>query len=130
MRFSWTRLGAWVVALVVGAVYGVACTIAQSSAVGWFPLGLVLAIVGTAALLAALRLLTSDRWTALACGLGVMIATQVFSGKGPGGSVVVPSAAEGQINSGLIWVIAVPILVAIVVAWPDLSRIRRPTQEN
>lgn len=108
------RLGTWVVALLVGIVYGLAGTIAHSFTLGWFPLGLILAILGSAALLAAVRLLTADRWAALATGLGMMLATLVFSGRGPGGSVIVP-----QTSLAIVWTVAVPILVAVVVAWPD-----------
>ena len=68
-----------------------------------------------------MRLLTSDRWAALATGLGMMIATLVFSGRGPGGSVIVPQAAEGQFDAGIVWTIAVPLMVALAVAWPDVS---------
>ncbi|MHC3000420.1 DUF6113 family protein [Microbacterium sp. HJ5] len=116
------RVGTWVVAFVVGAVYGLAGTIAHAYEIGWFPLGLILAIVGCAALLAAVRLLTADRWAALATGLGMMTATLIFSGKGPGGSVIVPDTGLGTV-----WTLSLPILVAIVVAWPD--RIR-PLAEN
>ena len=116
------RVGTWFVALLVGAVYGLAGTIAHSYELAWFPLGLVLAIVGCAALLVAVRFLTGDRWAVLATGLGMMTSTLVFSGKGPGGSVIVP---EGPLGS--VWTLALPILVAIVVAWPD--RIR-PLAEN
>ncbi len=112
--FSWSRVGTWVVAFVVGAVYGVAGTIAHAYTLAWFPLGLILAIIGSGALLAAVRLLTSDRWAALGTGLGLMVATLVFSGAGPGGSVVVP-----QTSLGVVWTIAVPLLVALVVAWPE-----------
>jgi hypothetical protein len=98
----------------VGAVYAVACTIAHAYTIGWFPVGLLLAIVGLAALLAAVRLLTSDRWAALAAGGGAAVATLVFSGAGPGGSVVVPSGPLG-----IIWTIAVPILVVTTLAWPE-----------
>jgi hypothetical protein len=115
-------VGTWFVALLVGAVYGLAGTIAHSYELGWFPLGLVLAIVGSTGLLVAVRFLTADRWAALATGLGMMTSTLVFSGKGPGGSVIVPEGALGSV-----WTLALPILVAIVVAWPD--RIR-PLAEN
>lgn len=125
MAFSWSRFGSWIIALLVGAVYGLAGTIAQSYMLGWFPLGLALAVLGSAALLAAVRLLTSDRWAALATGMGMMIAALVFSGRGPGGSVIVPAAAPGAFPVGIVWTIAVPVLIAIVVAWPDLSGIRR-----
>ncbi|WP_345803104.1 DUF6113 family protein [Microbacterium sp. AZCO] len=119
------RIVTWVVAFLVGAVYGLAGTIAQTYKFGWFPLGLVLAVIGSGALLIAVRLLTSDRWAALATGLGMMVATLIFSGPGPGGSVIVPQTPEGQFNPGIVWTIAVPLLVALVVAWPDLSRARR-----
>jgi hypothetical protein len=106
-----------VVAFVVGAVYGLAGTIAHAYTLGWFPLGLVLAIIGSGALLAAVRLLTADRWAALATGIGMIVATLVFSGRGPGGSVIVP-----QTELAIAWTVAVPVLVVIAVAWPNRSR--------
>lgn len=112
------RIGTWVIALAVGAVYGLAGTIAHAYTLGWFPLGLVLAALGCAALLLAVRLLT-DRGATLATGLGMMLSTLVFSGTGPGGSVIVP-----QTDLAVVWTFAVPILVAVIVAWPD--RVRRP----
>lgn len=111
------RLLTWVVAFIVGAVYGLAGTIAHAFTLGWFPLGLVLAIIGSAALLAAVRLLTADRWAALATGAGMIIATLVFSGRGPGGSVIVP-----QTELAIAWTIAVPVIVVIAVAWPNRLR--------
>lgn len=126
MRLSLlSRIGTWVVGLGVGAVYGLAGTIAQGYRLGSIPVGLTLAIIGSAALLVAVRLLTADRWAALAAGFGMMGATLVFSGQGPGGSVVVPQVVEG-FNPGIVWTFAVPILVAIVVAWPDTSRMNLP----
>lgn len=114
MQSSLSRIITWLVAFLVGAVYGLAGTIAHSFTLGWLPLGLVLAIIGSAALLAAVRLLTADRWCALAAGLGMVVATVVFSGSGPGGSVIVP-----QTDLAVVWTISVPILVAIAVAWPS-----------
>jgi len=123
MRSSFlARIGTWVVAFAVGSVYGLAGTIAHSYTLAGLPVGLVLAIIGCAALLAAVRLLTGDRWAALGTGLGMMAATLVFSGRGPGGSVIVPQTALGTV-----WTIAVPILVAVAVAWPE--HFRPPAQE-
>ena len=112
-----SRIATWVVAFLVGAVYGLAGTIAHSYRLGWFPLGLVLAIIGSAALLAAVRLLTADRWAALATGTGMIVATLVFSGKGPGGSVIV-----AQTGLAVVWTVSVPILVVLAVAWPNRLR--------
>jgi uncharacterized membrane protein (UPF0136 family) len=121
VRFSWLSLVTWLVALVVGAVYGVAGTIAHAYTVGWFPLGLVLAVVGSAALLVAVRALTADRWSVLAAGIGLIAAVVVFSRRGPGGSVIIPDGELdmlGPVNLGIVWTIAVPVLTAIVVLWP------------
>ena len=39
-------MGTWVIALVIGAVYGVAGTIGQAAVWGPVPLGLVIAVIG------------------------------------------------------------------------------------
>ena len=119
MTQSGSRIGAWIVGVIVGAFYGVAGTVAQAYMLGWFPLGLILSLVGVIALLVAVRLLTADRWATLATAVGVMTATLVFSGAGPGGSVVVPQPPEGEFNPGLLWTILVPLSAAIVIAWPQ-----------
>lgn len=117
------RILTLVIAFVVGVVYGAAATVAHAFAIGWFPLGLVLAVVGSGALLLALRLLTGgDRWSALAGGAGLFLATFVFSQVGPGGSAIVaPQSAETEWVP-VAWTLAVPILIALVVTWPDLRR--------
>jgi hypothetical protein len=123
---SWSRALSWLVALVIGAAYGTAGTIAHSYRLGGFPLGLVLAIIGVAALLIAIRALTDDRWGALFCGIGLIAATVVFSGMGPGGSVIVPSGkldSIGVVNLGVVWTIAVPVLTLAVVLWPAGRRV-------
>ena len=96
-----SRVLGWLVAAVIGAVFGVAGTIGQSSFLGPVPVGLLVAILGTGALLLAVRLLTEDRWAAVATGVGAMLATLVFSGRGPGGSVVVPAAGRQIVVLGL-----------------------------
>ncbi len=124
-----SRLATWAIALLIGAVYGIAGTISHAYALGWLPLGLILAILGSAALLVAVRALTLDRWATLATGLGMTLAVLLFSGPGPGGSVVVPQSSDGAVNAGLVWTIAVPVLVAIVVSWPD-TRSARDARTN
>lgn len=119
VKGSWAKVVSWVVAAVIGAVFGVAGTIGQSSFVGPVPVGLLVAIIGTGALLLAVRLLTEDRWAAVATGAGAMLATLVFSGRGPGGSVVVPAPESGELSTGVIWTIAVPLMVGIIAAWPS-----------
>ncbi|MDD7929547.1 DUF6113 family protein [Microbacterium thalli] len=125
MTQIWPRIAGWAVAAVAGVVYGVAGTIGQAYTWGVLPVGLIVAIIGVTGLVAGLRLLTGDRWVALASGLGALVATIVFSGRGPGGSVVVPAPPEGQLSTGLIWTFALPVVVAIVVGWPSLAAARR-----
>lgn len=118
-----SRILGWLVAAVIGAVYGAAATIAHAFAIGVFPLGLVLATIGTGALLMALRQLTGDRWYALAGGLGLLLAMVLFTGTGPGGSVVVAAPTPETEWIPLAWTFLAPILVALVIAWPDVSRL-------
>ncbi|MBO3662306.1 histidinol dehydrogenase [Microbacterium stercoris] len=125
---SWpSRILILLLALVTGAIFGVAGTVAHSFLWGVLPVGLILSLVGCAALLLGLRLLIAGRLPTWAAGLGMLAAVLIFSGKGPGGSVVVPQAAEGAVPWGLIWTYAVTGVVLLVGAWPDLSRLRPPT---
>lgn len=129
MTQIWPRIAGWAVAAVAGGVYGVAGTIGQAYMWGVLPVGLIVAVLGISGLVTGLRLLTGDRWTALAAGVGALIAAVVFSGRGPGGSVVVPAPPEGELSTGIIWTFALPVVVAIVVGWPALPT-ARPTHTN
>lgn len=125
MRASWpSRILLAVLALVTGGIFGVAGTIAHAYALWMLPVGLVLALVGCAALLIGLRLLVEDRWITWIAGLGMLAMLLVYSGRGPGGSVVVPQAQEGEFPIGIVWTYALTGVVLLVGAWPDLSRLR------
>lgn len=117
-----SRILAFAIAAVIGAVYGAAATVAHAFTLGVLPLGLVLATVGTGALLIALRQLTRDRWMALAGGLGLLLAMILFSGVGPGGSAIVAAPTPQTEWIPLAWTFVVPVMVALVIAWPDVSR--------
>ncbi|MEV8218844.1 histidinol dehydrogenase [Microbacterium sp. NPDC077391] len=108
----------WLAAALVGAVYGVAATIAHSFTIGPVPVGMILGGIACAALLVALRALTGDRWAALAAGLGMMALLLVISQRGPGGSIVVPNTALGNI-----WMYVAAGIVMLIVAWPDTRRL-------
>lgn len=124
------RILSLLIALVVGSVYGAAATVAHAFAIGWFPLGLVLSVLGCAALLLALRLLTGDRWSALAGGAGLFLATFVFSQVGPGGSAIVAPQSAATEWVPVAWTLAVPILIALVVTWPNFSSTRIPLRDD
>lgn len=119
MRRMLSRGLSWLAAALIGAVYGVAATIAHSFTIGPIPVGMILGGVACAALLIALRALTGDRWAALAAGLGMMALLLVISQRGPGGSIVVPNTALGNI-----WMYVAAGIVMLIVAWPDTRRLR------
>ncbi|MFD5224942.1 histidinol dehydrogenase [Microbacterium sp. NPDC058342] len=119
MRHLIIRGLSWLAALIIGGVYGAAATIAHSFTLGPVPVGMILGAIACAALLIALRALTGDRWAALAAGFGMMAVILMISQRGPGGSIVVPDTPLGNI-----WMYAAAGIVVLVVAWPDLSRLR------
>lgn len=121
MKAVLSRGLSWVVAAVIGGLYGVAATIAHAYVWAGVPIGLILGAIACAALLVALRALTGDRWAALAAGIGMIALIFIISQRGPGGSVVVPNTALGNI-----WTYLVGGIVVLVVAWPDFSRLRAP----
>ncbi|WP_198410783.1 histidinol dehydrogenase [Microbacterium halophytorum] len=123
----------WLGAAVAGAVFGIAGTICYASLVVTpviggvaipLPFGLLISGVACLGLMLAVRLLADDRIAVLATGLGMLLALFLFSGRGPGGSVVVPQAAEGALPLGMIWSWALAVIVLVVVAWPDLRGAR------
>lgn len=118
MRVSWlSRVLSWIVAALVGGVYGIAGTIAHSLQWGPVPVGLIVGGIACAAILVAVRVLTHDRGAAVAAGLGMIGMLVIISGTGPGGSVVVPDSVSGRV-----WTYLVAGIVLLVVAWPSLSR--------
>lgn len=101
----------------MGAVYGIAGTIAHSLLWGVIPIGLIVGAIACAALLVAVRALTHDRLSTLATAIGVLGVLLIMSGTGPGGSVVVPNTIYGQI-----WIYLVAGISLLVIAWPALPR--------
>lgn len=119
MRHLILRLLSWLAAFLIGGVYGVAATIAHSFTLGPVPVGVIVGVIACAALLIALRGLTGDRWAALAAGFGMMALILMISQRGPGGSIVVPDTPLGNV-----WMYAAAGVVVLVVAWPDMKRLR------
>lgn len=118
------RVVGWLVAFLVGAFYGTAATVGHAFRLGPVPVGLILATIGCAALLIALRTLTQDRVNSLAGGLGIIGATYLFSQPGLGGSAIVAAATPDTAWIAVAWTFVGPILMALVVFWPDLSRLQ------
>ena len=118
------RLALWLVAAVIGGLYGVAGTIGHSVLWGPAPIGLLVASLSALALLVAVRALVGRFSVTLATALGMLGAVMLLSGRGPGGSVLVP-------NTGLsmIWLGVVALGALLVLAWPRLSSRVDPARE-
>ncbi|GAA1791663.1 hypothetical protein [Agromyces lapidis] len=120
-----SRIGGLLISAVVGVVYGAVATVGHRHVLRigevMIPWGLVAALVGVAALLLGIRLLTHGRATAAAAAAGIVIIVAVLTLPGPGGSVLV----AGDL-AGTVWAVAPALIGVLIVAWPELpSRSRR-----
>ncbi len=116
-----SRLPTLLIAALAGAVFGVVGTVAHAATIWGIPVGLVLGIIGSGALMLAIRLL-ADRWASVAAGVGITLAVIVFSGEGPGGSVIAPAGM-----AAVVWTIACPLVAVLIVAWPEFPASTRST---
>ncbi len=112
-----SRVGMYLFAAIAGGVYGIVGTVAQASTLWGLPVGLVLALIGSSALILAIRLL-SDRGSTLAAAVGLVLAIVVLSGNGTGGSVIAP-ADDLKV---WVWALSCPLLAGLIVAWPAQTR--------
>jgi N-acetyl-1-D-myo-inositol-2-amino-2-deoxy-alpha-D-glucopyranoside deacetylase len=114
------RLGASLLALVVGLILGVVGTFGHRGVIGVggtdLPWGIVVSVAGAACFLIGTRLYSGSRLVTLAGTVGLLVPIFVFSFQGPGGSVVIVGDTIGRI-----WDFA-PALIAVgVLAWPRLN---------
>ncbi len=116
-RTWYGRLLSWLGMFAVGAGFGLLGTIAHQATLPiWpvVPLGLVAALAAILCLMIGVRL-SASRALVLATALGVIGAILMLSGRGPGGSVLVPDNLLG-----VVWNIAPAVISLGVVIWPRL----------
>lgn len=115
------RIGSGLLTFVLGVVYGTVGTVAHPLSVVVLgvpvPYGLVLALIGALALLLGLRLVLEERTAVFTSALGLVGTVVLFSFKSAGGSVLI---AQGLV--GMIWLFAVPLIAALVLAWPRMPQ--------
>jgi N-acetyl-1-D-myo-inositol-2-amino-2-deoxy-alpha-D-glucopyranoside deacetylase len=111
-------------ALLVGAAAGGICTVNHqlvfSVGPARIPLGVVVSLAIVAALLIGSRVVFGSRIPTSLAAVGVLGSLGILTLGGAGGSVLVP--ANG---AGYTWTYGATIIVAVVLAWP---RITRPLQ--
>lgn len=116
-----SRVGALVVATLLGAFTGVTLTAAHqaTTAIGSLvvPWGIITAVVVTAAILAGMRLVFETRIVAGCAAVGLLGASALLAGQTSGGSVLVPANAAGYT-----WTYAPVLIAAVVLAWPRITR--------
>lgn len=111
----------WLFALLGGVLVALVGTVAHMSVASVgdavVPIGLAMALIATAAYMIGVRLLLVDRGAVFAAGVGLVGTIALFTGRGPGGAVLINDSL-----ASLVWTLA-PVLVAtLVVAWPRFSR--------
>ncbi|WP_395242655.1 hypothetical protein ACGGZK_10720 [Agromyces sp. MMS24-K17] len=119
------RVATLVISAFVGLVYGALGTIGHRHTIVIgdvaIPWGLIAALVGVACLVVGLRIIVG-RWAAAAAGLGVITAVGLLSLPGFGGSVLIVGDLLGTV-----WAVGPALIVVLVIAWPNLSTLRRTT---
>lgn len=83
------------------------------------PWGIIVALLGTAALLIGARLLAHGRSPVIWLAAGVVASVMVLALPGPGGSVLIPDSL-----AGLVWSLAPSFIAILVVLWPAPRPVR------
>ena len=116
---SWlVRVGSWVVALLLGVVFGMLGTVVNKATIsvfGWFdlPIGLIMGCLASILLLLGLRLILPTRTLALLAAVGLVGIVAALTLQSPGGSVLIPANVYGYI-----WTFAPTVISLVIVAWP------------
>jgi hypothetical protein len=125
---SWViRVGSWVVALLLGVVFGMLGTVVNQAMIGWFPIGLVMGCLASILLLLGLRLILPTRTVALLAAVGLVGIVAALTLQSPGGSVLIPADVQGYV-----WTFAPTVISLVVLAWPrrPLARAARPQNQS
>ena len=122
------KIGVGFLVLAFGAIVGALMTaVHQSSATlagVAVPWGLILGVLAMVAYIVGLRVLTGSRILAILATVGIMGATAYLASPTVGGSIIVPANI-----AGVIWTFLPAVVIAIVVAWPNMGRLRAITAD-
>jgi hypothetical protein len=119
-----TRVLGYLVALLLGALFGVLGTIVHQIDVSVFglfdlPIGLIIALPAVALLLIGLRMSFGNRLPALVAGVGLVGMAALLALPSPGGSVLIPAG-----TIGFVWLLGSTVVAVVVLAWPRLGGAR------
>ena len=124
-----TQLIGYVVAFLLGALFGILGTIVHQisfSVFGLFdlPIGIVVALPAEALLLLGLRLVAPTRLASILAAVALVGIVSLLALPSPGGSVLIPDS-----TAGMVWLVGSALVAVIVIAWPRLQA-RRPERRQ
>ena len=112
-----------VVALILGAMAGLVLTAVHQSTVTIgeisVPWAVIVGLLASLALLAGLRIVFDSRLVPTLAAIGEVAMTLVLAVPAASSSVLVPAN-----TAGYVWTYGLPLVVFLVLAWPDLRRLR------
>jgi hypothetical protein len=116
-----TRVIVCVVALLLGALFGILGTIVHQISVDVFglfalPVGLIVALPAEALLLLGLRLVAPTRLASVLAAVGLVGIVALLAMPSPGGSVLIPDSV-----AGMVWLVGSALVAVVVLAWPRLA---------
>jgi len=116
-----TRVIGYVVAVVLGFLFGALGTVVHQISVSVFglfdlPVGVIIALAATGLLLAGLRLVAPNRLAALLSGVALVGMVTLLALPSTGGSVLIPDS-----TLGMVWLIGATLVAVVVLAWPRLA---------
>ncbi|MGD8167816.1 hypothetical protein ACEXOS_011390 [Herbiconiux sp. P16] len=129
-----TRVLGYVIALLLGALFGVLGTIVHQisfSVFGLFdvPIGLIIALPAETLLLVGLRMSFASRLASILAGVGLVGMVALLALPSPGGSILIPGSVAGSENVlGTAWLIGSTLVAVVVLAWPRLGGARPATK--
>jgi N-acetyl-1-D-myo-inositol-2-amino-2-deoxy-alpha-D-glucopyranoside deacetylase len=109
------KVVAYVLALVVGGLFGAIGTVAHQDGAGSFPYGVVLALALVAAAMIGFRILFDSRMVGLVVAIGITVVDLTLSLTSRGGSVLIPGNLIGYA-----WIGGSILIAAFVLLWPKL----------
>jgi hypothetical protein len=113
-----TRILGYVIAFLLGGVFGVLGTVVHQvsfSVFGLFdvPIGLIVALPAVALLLVGMRLIVPSRLAVLLTSAGLVGVMALLALESLGGSVLITAGP-----AGLVWLTGATLLAVLALAWP------------
>lgn len=105
-----------VLSLALGIVFGIAGTAVHAYFIGPIPVGLIVALIASAALMLSLRLLLEKRWCSVVSFVGMIAIIYIMAQASVNGSVLITNNFES-----FAWIYGVAIIGLVIQTFPSLK---------